>query len=64
MSKLKEFLEVEIAEIESDERHHYPSANVFSNAPLALIQLDMSSRLNTLKQVEKIIKEMETVDHD
>ena len=36
-----------IAEVENDERFHYPPAQVFSNAPLALIQVELKARRRT-----------------
>lgn len=40
-----------LSKLKSDERNYYPTANVFSNAPLALIQLGLSTRINTLEEV-------------
>jgi len=40
-----------IAEIKADERLSYPSATVFANAPLALIQMSMKAELNALEWV-------------
>lgn len=40
-----------IAEILSDERLAYPTATVFENAPLALIQLGLTTELHTLQKV-------------
>lgn len=40
-----------LIEIEKDEILWYPVANVFSNAPLALIQVSLSSEAKTLRQV-------------
>ncbi|MCZ2798994.1 hypothetical protein [Vibrio alginolyticus] len=37
-----------IKELEADERHSYAPANVFSNAPLAIIQTSITSELNGL----------------
>ena len=37
-----------IKELESDERHSYKPADVFSNAPLALIQTSINSELSGL----------------
>jgi len=45
----KEKIEKRIKEIKNDERLTYKSATVFSNAPLALIQLQLSSELNALE---------------
>lgn len=41
-------VEAKISEIEEDERLHYRAASVFSNAPLALIQSNMTSTLDVL----------------
>jgi hypothetical protein len=40
-----------IDEIKSDERLSYPPANVFSNAPLALIQMGEEAKLHALEWV-------------
>ncbi|MBD1559580.1 hypothetical protein HC752_21795 [Vibrio sp. S9_S30] len=37
-----------IKELESDERHGYEPASVFSNAPLAIIQTSISAELTGL----------------
>ena len=44
-----------IAEVEGDERHHYPPADVRINAPLALIQVDLAARKRTALEVMKVI---------
>ena len=44
----------EIERLETDERYHYNSANVFVNAPLALIQVDIAARITILKWVLQI----------
>jgi hypothetical protein len=49
--KTKKEIEDRIKEIQSDERISYPTANVFVNAPLALIQTGLESTLATLKLV-------------
>lgn len=43
-----------IHEIISDERLSYPAADIFSNAPLALIQLAMETELHSLEKVLEI----------
>ena len=50
MSELKSEKEIQarINELEADERVHYPSANVFVNAPLALIQVELRTELSAL----------------
>lgn len=42
-----------ISEVEGDERHHYPDANVIVNAPLALIQVQLEQRKRTAKEILK-----------
>jgi hypothetical protein len=34
-----------LAEIEADERIHYPSATIFENSPLALIQAEVDQSM-------------------
>lgn len=41
----------EIEKIDSDDRYHYPPADVFVNAPLALIQVQMEARVRALSDV-------------
>ena len=55
LSKTREFIKDEIAKIEADERYHYKPALVEVNAPLALIQVEMGSRMQTLKEIEAIL---------
>ena len=43
-----------IKEILKDKRLSYPTANLFANAPLALIQLQMEVELHTLQKVLQI----------
>lgn len=40
-----------LAEIDADERYHYPTATVFENAPLALIQMGMKAEAGALAWV-------------
>jgi len=49
--KTEEEIKAKIAELEADERHNYPPANVNVNAPLALIQVDIDGKLSALKWV-------------
>lgn len=42
-------IEAMIAKIESDERYRYPPADVFSNAPLALIQVELKATVDALR---------------
>jgi hypothetical protein len=44
-------IETRIAEIKADERLSYGTATVFVNAPLALIQLGLTTELHTLERV-------------
>ena len=44
-------IEKEIANIKADERHNYPPALVQINAPLALIQVALQSRIDALEWV-------------
>ena len=46
-----------ISQIEHDERHHYPPANVMVNAPLALEQVAMSTRRATAEKILAILEE-------
>lgn len=47
----EEQIKSRISEILSDERMSYKTANLFTNAPLALIQLGMETELHTLQKV-------------
>lgn len=40
-----------LTELETDERLRYPSATVDINAPLALVQLELEAKVNTLKWI-------------
>ena len=51
--KKREEIEKRIAELKADERLGYPPANVFTNAPLALIQVALKSELMALNWVLK-----------
>jgi len=55
MKTEKEILD-KIKELESDERLSYPTATIIENAPLALIQLEMESKITALKWVLGDIK--------
>lgn len=50
MKKKKE-IQAKIDEFSKDERLSYPSATVIENAPLALIQLELETKIYTLKWV-------------
>lgn len=46
-----------LKEIKKDTRLYYPVANVFVNAPLALIQLELETELRVLSNVyEQVLK--------
>lgn len=47
-----------IKELEEDERMGYKRASVFSNAPLALIQLSIQTKIDSLKWTLKERKHM------
>ena len=47
----KKQINARINEILADERLSYKSADIFSNAPLALIQLSLEVELHTLQNV-------------
>ena len=51
--KKREEIEKRIAELKADERLGYPPANVFTNAPLALIQVALKNELMALNWVLK-----------
>ena len=51
--KTKEEIEKRIAELKDDERLGYPPANVYTNAPLALIQVALKNELMALNWVLK-----------
>jgi hypothetical protein len=55
--KTREDVLKELKKINSDERFHYDPANVFSNAPLALIQVNLEAIFNSLCWVLGISKE-------
>lgn len=44
------------SEIEKDDRYQDKDADVFSNAPLALVQVALKNQMRQLKQVEKLIQ--------
>jgi hypothetical protein len=49
--KTKKEIEDAIKQLRSDERLSYPTAMVHENAPLALMQLELETRIKTLKWV-------------
>lgn len=58
-NNIKLWIVKQIGEIERDERYHYEPADVFINAPLALIQVDLKSRMRTLKQALAVLMKAE-----
>ena len=57
MIDLKEYIEKQISEIESDSRFYYPSVSMFSDVPLAIIQTDLKSRHKVLTDILNKLKE-------
>ena len=53
MMKTQKEIEEKIKELESDERLSYPTATIDINAPLALIQLRLESKIAALKWAVK-----------
>ena len=53
---IADFVEREIAVIEADPRYHYKLADAYVNAPLALVQVEMGSRMATLRQIQELLK--------
>ncbi|MFA7142706.1 MAG: hypothetical protein WC175_01820 [Candidatus Dojkabacteria bacterium] len=49
--KTKAEILAKIEELEMDPRLSYPMASVFVNAPLALIQISLKTKIQTLKWV-------------
>ena len=64
ISELEKFVKGEIARIKADERYHYEPADVFSNAPLALIQMRMDGSIHAYKIVLEKIKNLKEGDED
>ena len=64
VSELEKFVKGEIAEIEADERYHYEPADVFSNAPLALIQMQMDGSIHAYKSMLEKIKNLKEGEKD
>lgn len=59
-SKLKEITDVidkGILTIDKDERYHYKPACAQTNAPLALVQMDLEARMHVMKKLKKILQE-------
>ena len=59
MKTVKDIIDDKLNEIVSDERLSYPTATIVENAPLALIQLELSTKRDTLLWVLKIIRNEE-----
>lgn len=55
IKKLQKYIDAEIEEIEADERYHYEDAAVQINAPLALIQVSLKSRMRMLKDFREVL---------
>ena len=51
--KTKQEIEERLKKVQSDVRLTYPAANVFSNAPLALIQTSLEQEVSVLSWVLK-----------
>lgn len=45
-----------LTEVENDERLYYPAADVFSNAPLALIQVQLETKSSLLRSILEMPK--------
>lgn len=57
--KSKQEIEAELARIKADERLGYPAADVFVNAPLALIQVNLES---TVKAYMWVLEGVSAID--
>lgn len=51
--KTKQEIEAELKRVKKDERLKYKTAPVFENAPLALVQLELETRIEVLEWVLK-----------
>ena len=49
--KMQTEITEKLNELKSDERLTYKAATVFENAPLALIQLEMETKIHTLEWI-------------
>jgi len=49
--KTEQEIKDRISEIKKDDRLTYPTATVFGNAPLALVQITLTTELHTLERV-------------
>jgi hypothetical protein len=52
----KNLVRRKLEEIAADERLSYPTATVFENAPLALVQCGLQNQINALKWVLKVLE--------
>ena len=55
LSEIQAFVKAEMTKIDTDERYHYETALLQVNAPLALIQLEMSAKMVILKKVKALL---------
>lgn len=55
---LRQWVEAELAQIEADERVHYAPAKIQINAPLALIQIELKTRRQALREIEARLPEL------
>ena len=51
------YIDQQISEVEADDCYHYKSANIQTNAPLALIQVDLKAKMRALQSVKSILLE-------
>lgn len=56
LRRIRKLLTEEIRSIDLDERFHYPTATIVENAPLALIQLGMETRIRLAKKLLAALK--------
>ena len=59
--KTKQEIEAELARIQADERIGYPAADVFINAPLALIQVNLESTVKAYSWVLEGVSAIEQI---
>jgi len=55
LSEIQAFVKAEMAKIDTDERYHNEPALLQVNAPLTLIQLEMSAKMLILKKVKALL---------
>lgn len=51
MAELRQWLEAEIAKVESNDLYQQPAALIQINAPVALMQVELKARKQVLEQV-------------